>query len=343
MYQFRSVNMIEFGFRLLCAGGFVVMATSVSDAKWLKRIAVIILVPGLYNLFNSLIGGRIPLAAPWWPLLVLLPASYFWAIAIEPKSGRLKQAIGFAVIGIAVFVILVKNISWVSGWLGLGASLAAVTLVRNKRLFLVGLIAVVIVIVAYKPFFYEKVIVESGKAGDYDRFDLMRGAWKYATTFPLGVGPGNYRSYNTFYYGRKWDTTAYTSAHGSYSQHLAEMGIPGLILFLAIPICGARWLFRRYRGMPDGFPRTLVVAVIGQIAGISFAAFIGDYIIPTYHNGGLMNFSSTVYSWLIWGLAVAAVRIEERRTESPAVVRAEIREAPLVPALATTHIHERRA
>jgi hypothetical protein len=342
MYQFRSVNMIEFGFRLLCAGGFFVMATSVTDAKWLKRIAVIVLVPGLYNMLNSLIGGGIPLAAPWWPLLMLLPASYFWAIAIEPRSGRLKRAIGFAVIGLAVFVILARNITWVSGWLGLGTSLAAVTFVKSRKLFLVGLLALFIVVIAYKPFFYQNVIVESKTVGDFDRFDLMRGAWKYAMTFPLGVGPGNYRSYNSFYYGQKWGTTAYTSAHGTYSQHLSEMGVPGFILLLAILISGARWLHRRYRAMPDGFSKTFVIATIGQLVGIGFAAFIGDYIIPTYHNNGLMNFSTTIYSWLIWGLAVAAIRIEQAKGESPAVVRAEIREEPLVPALATTRIYGRR-
>jgi hypothetical protein len=186
---------------------------------------------------------------------------------------------------------------------------------KNKKLFVVCLIIVGIAVMAFQPFFKEKVIVESAKAGDYSRFALMRGAWKYATTFPLGVGPGNYRSYNGFYYGEKWGTTAYTSAHGTYSQHLAEMGIPGLLLFLAMPVCGACWLLKNYKRMQNGFPRTFVLATVGQLTGICAAAVVGDYIIPTYHNGGLITFSSTIYSWLIWGIAVALVRIEGRQTD----------------------------
>ncbi|MCX6376996.1 MAG: O-antigen ligase family protein, partial [Armatimonadetes bacterium] len=264
------------------------------------------------------------------------------AVALDPGSGILKRLMGAAVVGIAVFVILVQSISWVSGWLALVAALATVTFVKSTRLFVLGLIAVSLVVMLYRPFFYERVFVESSKAGDYDRFLLMKGAWKYATTFPLGVGPGNYRTYNSFYYGEKWGTTAYTSAHGSYAQHLSEMGIPGILLFVGILVGGLRWMLKRYRAMESGMSKTYLLAAMGQLVGISFAAFIGDYIIPTYHNNGLTNFSTTVYSWLIWGLAVATVRIEVRRTESPAVVRAEIREEPRVPALATTHMHGRR-
>lgn len=315
MYQHPWVNIIELGFRLLSAGAFVMMATSVSDAKWLKRIAVVALLPGLFSLANAATGGHIPIKAPWWPLIALLPASYVCATALDTEARRWHRVLGALVVGLAIFVIFIRSITWVSGWLGLSVSLLTVILIKNKKLFVACLILIGIALIVFRPFLHEKVFAESARAGDYDRFALMRGAWKYATTFPLGVGPGNYRSYNSFYYGEKWGTTAYTSAHGTYSQHLAEMGIPGLLLFLAMPVCGACWLLKNYKRMQNGFPRTFVLATIGQLAGICVAAFIGDYIIPTYHNGGLTTFSSTVYSWLIWGLAVAAVRIEGRQTD----------------------------
>lgn len=317
IYQHPSVNIIELGFRLLSAGAFVMMATSVSDAKWLKRMAVVALAPGLFNLANAATGGHIPIRAPWWPILAFLPASFLCAVALDTTARRLHRAISAGVVFVAVFVILVKSIAWASGWLGLCVSMFAIILIKNKKLFVVCLVIAGIAVMAFHPFFKEKVIVESAKTGDYSRFALMRGAWKYAATFPLGVGPGNYRSYNSFYYGEKWGTTAYTSAHGTYSQHLAEMGIPGLLLLLAMPVCGACWLLKNYKRMQNGFPRTFVLAAVGQLAGICAAAVAGDYIIPTYHNGGLITFSSTVYSWLIWGIAVALVRIEGRQTDGP--------------------------
>jgi len=213
------------------------------------------------------------------------------------------------VIGICA-VVFGRHISWVSGWFGLVVSLLTVIFILNKKTFVACLLIVLICLIAFAPFFSEKVVVESKLGGDYDRFALMRGAIRYAAKFPLGVGPGNYRTYNTFYYGHEWGTTAYTSAHGTYSQHLAEMGIPGFVFFLAIPICGGFWLLRHYRRMQTGFPRTFVLASIGQLVAISASGSIGDYIIPTYHNGGLGNFSTSVYSWLIWGLAVAFVRTD---------------------------------
>jgi O-antigen ligase len=280
--------------------------------------------PGLYGLANSAIGNRIPVQAPWWPVLVLLPAGFLFVTALDPKKGAFARVLALAGVALAVAIVLVRDIFWVSGWLGLAACLATVTYVHSKKVFLVGMVLVAVVVLAYSPFFYQNVIVESSKAGDYDRIALMKGAWRYATTFPLGVGPGNYRSYNSFYYGRKWGTTAYTSAHGTYTQHLSEMGIPGLVLFLAIPICGFRWLLRRYRKMPSGFSRNFVLGAMGQLVGISLAALIGDYVIPTYHNGGLVTFSATVYSWLIWGLAVSHVRLAGRQDDGPNSIHSEL-------------------
>lgn len=310
VYQYPAVNMIELGFRFLSAGAFVMMATSISNRKWLVWTTVFILVPGFYNLFNALIGGRIPLAAPWWPLVALLPICYSWAVALDTTNDRLKRAAGAAVVAVAVFLILVRSISWVSGWFGLVAALGAVTLIKSRRVFLVGVIAVAMAAGLAWPFFHTNVVVRSMKEGDFARFALLRGGWKYATTFPLGVGPGNYRTYNSFYYGEKWGTTSFTSAHGTYAQHLAEMGIPGLVLFLSILVCGFVWMLKSYHRMPPGMSKTYLMAAMGQLVGISFAAFIGDYIIPTYHNGGIVSFSGTIYSWLAWGLAAGHVRLQ---------------------------------
>jgi hypothetical protein len=85
--------------------------------------------------------------------------------------------------------------------------------------------------------------------------------------------------------------------------------MPGTVLFLAILVGGFLWLLRSYHDLPKGPSKTFLLAVMGQMAGIAAAASIGDYIIPSYHNGGLGTFSATVYSWLIWGLAIAHMRI----------------------------------
>ncbi|MGQ9579331.1 MAG: O-antigen ligase family protein [Armatimonadota bacterium] len=309
VYQYPHVNAVEFGFRMLSAGAFVMMATTVSQERWLKWTTLTLCLPGIYNLANSIAGWIVPVSAPWWPLITFLPVCYCYAILLDGGKSFPKRFGAGLVVVAAIVQIFVRNVRWVSGWLGLFAALGTVTYVRSRKAFAVLMLLGAIVVIVFWPFFHENVIVSSREEGDYDRFALMKGAWRYAVTFPLGVGLGNYRTYNSFYYGVKWDTTAYTSAHGTYAQHLSEMGIPGFVLFMWILISGGVWLVLKYRQLPPGVSKTYVLAAYGQLVGIAFAAFIGDYIVPTYHNGGLVTFSCTVYSWLTWGLAVAHVRM----------------------------------
>ncbi|MDH7602939.1 MAG: O-antigen ligase family protein [Armatimonadota bacterium] len=311
MYQYPHVNAVELGFRFLSAGAFIMMATTIEHEKWLRWTTLMLCLPGLYNLANALAGGIVPVSAPWWPLLTFLPVCYCWAIVLDARTSVAKKLGAAVVIGAAFFQILVRSVGWVSGWFGLFTGLAAVTYGRSRKAFFILASLAAISVIIFWPFFYEHVIVASKEEGDYDRFALMKGAWLYATHFPLGVGMGNYRTYNSFHYGVEWGTTAYTSAHGTYAQHLSEMGIPGLVLFLAILVSGGRWMLSKYRELEPGLSKTYLLAAFGQLVGISCTAFIGDYIIPTYHNGGLVTFCATVYSWLIWGLAVAHVRMSQ--------------------------------
>jgi hypothetical protein len=87
------------------------------------------------------------------------------------------------------------------------------------------------------------------------------------------------------------------------------MGFPGFVILIVFLISGGVWILRNYRKMPSGYSKNFMLAAFGQLVGISFASIIGDYMIPTFHNGGLTTFSATIYSWLIWGLAVAHVRV----------------------------------
>ncbi len=309
IYQYTSVNILELGLHILSAGALVMVATSVTNRKWLKYVTIAVLGAGIYNLGNSLTGGLVPIAARWASLLFLLPAAYALTVALDGDRTPMIRITGAVGVCMAIGLTFVRGMSWVSGWLGMFACLGTVLYIKNRKAFAVCVVVAVLCVCAAEPFLYSNVVAKSQTEGDYDRFALLAGALRYATTFPLGVGLGNYRSYNSFHYGQEWGTTAYTSAHGTYSQHLSEMGIPGLVLFVVLLAAGFRWMLVEYRKLPPGFSKTFLLAATGQMAGIAAAAIIGDYIIPTYHNGGVVNFSTTVYSWLIWGLAIAHVRI----------------------------------
>lgn len=317
-YQRVEVNLIELGFHILSGGALVMIATSISNRKWLNWMTCALCATGIYNLLNAVAGEPIPIQAPWWQLITFLPVGYSWAVVLGSENSKAKRCVAAALVALAVLAIFVRCVAWVSGWLGLIVTILTVTLVKNTRTFAALLVVICVLGAAAWPFLHENVVARSQTEGDYDRFSLMLGAVKYATTFPLGVGLGNYRSYNSFHYGQLWGTTSYTSAHGTYSQHLSEMGFAGLGLFLAILASGFAWMLREYRAMRPGPSKTYLLAVMGQLVGIACTALIGDYIIPTYHNNGIRMFSATIYSWLIWGLAIAHVRISRYECQADA-------------------------
>jgi len=308
-YQYRSVNVVELGLHILSGGALVMVATSITSRKWLWYVSGAMLVAMTYNTIKVVFRVPVPLMAPWAQLLMFFPLSYAMGIVLDHTRSALARLACVLLLLSAVLAVFVRDISWVSGWLGLFSGLGAVVYVRNKRVFAIGLVLVLLASCAGYSYLHTNIVESSREQQDFDRFSLWLGAIRYASTFPLGVGLGNYRSYNSFHYGDLWGTTAYTSAHGTYAQHLSEMGFPGLVLFLAFLVLGIRWLVAGYRALPPGFSKSFVLAAIGHSVAISCAAVIGDYIIPTYHNGGVINFCTTVYSWLIWGLAVAHVRL----------------------------------
>ena len=50
------------------------------------------------------------------------------------------------------------------------------------------------------------------------------------------------------------------------------------------------------------------------------SAFLGDYLFPTYHNGGMGSFGATIYTWMFLGVGLAIGREDrlEPANEPPA-------------------------
>jgi hypothetical protein len=105
-----------------------------------------------------------------------------------------------------------------------------------------------------------------------------------------------------------WNTTQFSSAHGTYAQTLSETGWPGLITLLLFMAVTIRMLFGYWRVLPPGVTKTYLLGALGATCGIFVAAFNGDYIFPAYHNGGLGSFGATVYTFLLIGVAMAIAK-----------------------------------
>ena len=307
-----AVTILEMALRVLSVGAFYLGAGAVRDGRTLRRVCLIVLLPGALTAL-SFLHLCPPLPVMWGQLLEIgtacgLLAWLLETAATDRRTRLLRVAAWLALCAIAWQVFYI-GLSWITGWLGLFAGLLCVVGLKSRRLLAGSIAGLVVVALCAVPFFRARVLPDVQTSGDLDRFQLLRGDILYALHWPLGIGVGNFRAYN-LYYGQasQWGTTTYTSAHNFYGQALAEMGFGGLLVTAVMVVWGWWMLARWYRQMPPGFGRTFVMAAAGWWGGVCVAGVVGDYVVPVYHNGGLASLSTTVYTWLAVGLAAAQAR-----------------------------------
>jgi hypothetical protein len=331
--QYVEVNLIEILMRALSFGGLLVLANTLQGV-WLRRAAFAILVPGVLATFG--LTAIFPTTA-FIAFPQIITTGILAAIALDNRGGFTKPIRVFAgIVAVLIFAnFFLRGMEWVSGWAGAGVTLAIVAFRTNRRLFWAGVAAVMAIVFVKWDTVYEKVYVSNfygagpttdmsrvGQMGTFnnDRARMLRASLRYAANFPLGIGPGNYRSYNT-YFGRidVWNTTTFTSAHGTYAQTLSETGWPGFIVFLVLLYASGRMLLRyqaAVREGPNPWKATFLLGAHAACIGIFVASFNGDYLFPTYHNGGMRAFGQCVYTWLLLGIAAAIARDEGLKWEA---------------------------
>ena len=308
------VNVFELLVRFLSAGAFWLFANNLRDAAWVRRASWLLLLPGLIVLLIHFVPVHLPLN-PYSVLLEIVLACTLFAWLIEPRTAGVSaqrglRFWGWLVLGVLVFQMFRMNINWVSGWFGLFVALYFVAFLRSRRLFVGLALGGLLLYVVGHGFLQTMVVHKIQTSGDTARFSMARGALLFALKFPLGIGPGNYRSYN-IYYGRPvvWNTGYFPFSHSFYSQTLSELGFGGLILTILFILAGVIMVSRFYHQMPLGTPRTFVLGIAGMWVGISAASGIGDYLIPVYYNAAVITLATTLYTWMGLGIAVANARL----------------------------------
>jgi hypothetical protein len=325
--QFVQVNIIEILTRVLSLGILIVLGNSLKE-KSLRNAMYFVAVPGLIitTPLAALIAKFVP--SGWVSFTQIITMSLLAAYTVQPSISLIKRVIACA-FGLSIFAhLLLINTEWVSGWMGAGIALAIIAYHRQRRLLYLAIGGMLVFAILNPTLIYEKVYLPNfysdngpmswGKAVgsdggfDNDRIRMLQAAFKYAYYFPLGIGLGNYRAYND-YFGRTdvWNTTTFSSAHGTYSQALTETGWFGLLSLLAIVYTISRMLLRYYRFIDESkYPleKTFILGAYAASIGMFCASFIGDYLFPTYHNGGMRTFSICLYTWLVVGVAIAIAR-----------------------------------
>lgn len=303
--HYTQINIVEIVFRVLALGGLLMIGNTLRGRE-LRWASLAILAPGVitYTGVLSFLPTSIFMAFPQILSIALL-AGLFVA-----KRGSLPVrlvAAGIALTMLCSFVF--KGTAWASGWMGALTALAVILWVGNRRLFFAGLAVFVVIVASNYSYFHKVAFTDNVTGSDADRFSMLTGGMRYAAKFPLGIGLGNYRTYNS-YYGRKdvWNTTTYTSAHGTYSQTLSELGWPGLISFVLLLGAGTRMLYGVYKRLPPSFEKGYALGALGGFVGIYVASFAGDYMFPAYYNGGMSSFGACVFTFLMIGVVMAMAR-----------------------------------
>ena len=178
------------------------------------------------------------------------------------------------------------------GLLALGAVLAAGLLLarhaRGKALIatVVAVLGVVLYVTTFAtPQAREHLLNESG--GGTGRTDIWTVGWRMVEANPVvGIGSGNYSSSSVHYLLqpgviRRDDFIVDTPkvAHNTYLQVLAELGVVGLVLFLAIlvyVVLSGLKAVRRFAEAGDREMEMIARAVLVAIAGLFMACVFGS-------------------------------------------------------------------
>lgn len=333
------VNLLEVILRVLALGGLLLVANNVTRWGKARTAAMFLLAGSLLFLFS--LQGSSPGKAPVG-LARFVPGQGYGAfpqmlavgaLAALATSGIGKrwQQVAMAILALVIFGwAFIRNAEWVSGWLTGGLVLAIVVFNTQRKLFWIGVGAVALIVLIKFDYFWEKFYKMNFYAGGYmnwglatlqgqevgalenDRSRMLRAAFQYADAFPLGIGLGNYKNYN-HYYGSPavWNSTTFTSAHGTYAQTLSELGWPGLLSLIWLQAATLVTVYRFWRAMPAGtWEKAWLLATYAGAWGMFASTFLGDYIFPSYHNGGMGSFGGTVYLWLFTGFGIGLARVQ---------------------------------
>jgi hypothetical protein len=300
---------------LLSFGAFLLVAHLVQDQRWLERLTWVFLSIGAIYVFGRIIHApvdryfiRSAIAnAIFWTWLITLSFSQAWL------NGhlRLHWRIMFFILTLsALYIAVVVNYDWKSGWVPPLAGMAAIICFRYWRTARVVAPFVLIPAVIY--------VATKAISTDQYSWGTRLDAWfiiiEIGKVSPiLGLGFGNYHFYTPLYSFR-----GYISQFNSHSQYVdlfAQVGLVGLVLYTwffgEIGYLGW-WLRER---VPEGFARSYVYAALGGIVGTLVAGFLVDWVLPFVYNIGLEGFRTSVLTWIFMGGLVTLEQIERTKTQ----------------------------
>lgn len=299
---------------ILSAGAFLLAAHLVKNLRELKLMTWVLIITGIiYVLGRALDWGYIDrifhngyiAQSMFWTWLI---AMMFGQVAYNSDL-RIRWRILLAVmLAISLYVALIKNYDWKSGWIPPMVAVAAILAFRFWKpvFFFVPLVFI--------PAYYVVNQLISGESYSWGtRVDAWAVVLDILKANPLlGFGFGNYYWITPLFRIRGYAIRF--NSHNQYLDILAQTGLLGLICFLWILWEAGRFAWRLREKVPSGFPRAYVYGTLGGIAGTLVACMLVDWVLPFVYNIGFNGFRASVLPWLFLGGLVSLNQLYEMRS-----------------------------
>jgi O-antigen ligase len=303
------------------SGTYLVVASSITDVKWIRRIETAIYLLAL----PAYLFPFVPDAAfimLWSVSFSLAAAPLAFARLLEPAPLGRRVMLALLAIGPLVVGISYAKAAW---YIAAAASLATVAILKGRfAAMVVGPLLVVLaalvtatisdrVVPPPLSWLVDAEVRQKSLGGRGGRLQLAIDAANIWSGHPiLGVGPGNMWPYMHVYSGL--DTP-----HNQYSNILLELGIAGFACLAGFVVGAFRTGLRLLRLSQVAYHRHFIIGWLGLFAGLVASAFTGDVMLPSIRNAGLWTFTAAYLQWILLGLMVSLARIEYRERVGPAI------------------------
>lgn len=298
----------------LSAFAFLVVGFQIQSIDGLKRLVFLFLGLGtiyiLGDLFHSLgvVINRFIVPDVTGSLFWVWLVSLSFSQALINKSLRMVWRLALFSLAVGtLFVGLVQNSGWTSGWLPALVSVFVILWVAHPRFSILpgALLAGLVALRMDK-------ITSLFMVGD-NQYSLVTRleAWtimeKIVSVSPfLGLGPANY-----YWYTPLFPILGYSvsfNSHNNYVDLIAQTGLIGLACFIWFAWEVGRLGWQLKSKVNDGFQKAYVIGALGGLAGTLVAGMLGDWVIPFVYNIGFGGFRASMFGWIFLGGLIVVLR-----------------------------------
>lgn len=292
---------------LFSALAFILVANVIKEPRYLALMTWVFLGLAAFYLLVRISPRQIEFvfrkffptgadASLFWVWLMAMAGAQFF---FNSRLSRVARVLlGMLMVG-AIYVGLIENYDWKSGWMPALFGLMVVIWVGAPRYRVFAMLGGLAVILVYST------NITSALTGQEEyslstRSEAWRIVFDIAKVNPItGLGFANYYWYTPLYVIMGYRVSF--NSHNNYLDLLAQTGILGLgvFLWLAVSIGFLGW--KLMKQVPEGFHKAYVIGALGGLAGTLVAGMLGDWFLPFVYNVGLVGFRSSVFAWLFLG------------------------------------------